>query len=315
MVKIFAKSILEEDQIKARKGLNIDGIEVYLTKPDLEGSRPKDMIKLCSDSFRVVNLETGDRLYGIRPTDLLDDESRRYVESVLGIHAKMPNAGFVNMHLAGGCQVLRPPYKGLTKEKKKGTLMACLDYINTLDPGNQTIVLENSFPTDWMYGAEGIISFHPIGKISADFEKRIRTFDIAHSGITAFTYANLADFRGNYGFFESAEFGKIPVYFSDEERKVAESARESITRAVCEEIEGANIVNVHVNTNKGLLDGFGIGDKCDINLELVLSKLLASKRDQLNLVAEVKEEDYLSIPKQRAMISYLRSRVALLEST
>lgn len=299
-MKIFAKAILDSEQIEARKSLPVNGIEILLNPKNLSESNLDDKLKLCSDNFETVNLEVGDRLYSTVPVDLLDPESRKYIEKVLELHSQIPNPGLVVAHLVGRCQVSDPPYKGLKPQSKPQILAASLEYIRKLDPENKIIALENTFPTDWMDENEGIISFYPIGKISSGFGNRIRTFDIAHSGITMYTYKNLVN-----SYFPSKQFGNIPVYFSDEEQKVSELAKQSLTDAVCEELRKANTVNVHVNVNKGLLDGFV--ESSDLDLSKVLEAL---KGKDITLVAEVQERetgDYISTPNQRAMVDYLRN--------
>ncbi len=219
----------------------------------------------------------------------------------------IPNPGLLTVHLAGGCDVLNPPYSKVSYRKKEEVLEECLNYINKIDPDNTTIALENTFPTDWMDEDKGVISFYPIGKISADFGKRIRTFDIAHSGITMYTLKNLTsiDREGKTGYLKSEKFGRIPVYVSEDEMKIREIAKRSLTYAVCQEIAKADVVNIHVNTSLGLLDGFGIDEETDLDLTRILETL---KGEETNLVAEVKErqrEDYINAPNQKKMISYL----------
>lgn len=305
-MKIFTKSTLNIKQIKLRKDWHVDGIETYLKYDEIFNPKLKDKLNWCSDNFETINLETGDRLYGRTPVDLLDDRSRKYIEKALEIYNKIPNRGILVVHLAGNCQVHEPPYKKLILEKKEENLAVCLEYINKIDPENRLIALENTFPTDWMDEDKGIISFYPFGKISADFENRIRTFDIAHSGITMYTYSKLANSSNkNYSYFES-EFGRTPVYFSEEEEKITELAKKSLTNAVCEEIKRANVVNVHVNTSYKLLDGFGINEETDLDLSKILEVL---KGKNITLIAEVKERqtnDYLTAQNQRGMIKFLR---------
>ena len=302
---IFVKSRLDAAQIKERIKLGSTGIELYLDKGDLASLSLKDNLRLCSDNFSKVSLETGDRLYGTAPTDLLDSESREYIEKVLNIRSKIPNAGFLVIHLAGGCQVLDPPYKKLKVQVKKEILEKSLATINELDPENKVIALENTFPTDWMDEKNGIISFYPIGKLSSDFNRRIRTFDTGHSGITAFTLANLSQSKKGY-VFNHRTFGEIPVYMADEEVKLAEIAKKSLTKAVLAEVKKANIVNVHLNNSRGLLDGFGVTEGGDIDLKAIIEAII--KRTNATIVTEVKERktrDYINTPNQREMIDWL----------
>ncbi len=309
-MKIITKAIMREDQIRARTKLDVEGIEVYLKRPDLDRPEISDLLKLCSDNFGVVNLETGDRVNDEdTPTDLLDFNSREYIESVLSMRSKIPNAGLLVVHLAGNCQVLDSPYDALYRTQRKlETLEASLNYIRKLDPENKIIALENTFPTDWMNEDTGKISFYTFGKIMSDFGDRIRTFDPGHSGITMYTLANVKEVNDGYGTFYSEKFGSIPVYFGEEEARIAELAKISLTDAVRKEVDTYKtlIANVHVNGSKGLLDGFGFSEGSDFEIFKVLEPLRGSNA---NLVTETKERptgDFLNSPNQKDAIRILK---------
>jgi len=47
-MKIFAKSILDKEQIKQRKSLNVDGIELLL---NFQNNKIWDLVKYASDNF------------------------------------------------------------------------------------------------------------------------------------------------------------------------------------------------------------------------------------------------------------------------
>ena len=174
-----------------------------------------------------------------------------------------------------------------------------MEYVNSLDHHNRIIALENIFPSDWMDEDEKVVSFYPCGKISSDFQDRIRVFDIAHYGITLLTFANL-----NHQRFLSTALGNMPVYFGEEEIKELEKTKNP-TAAVSREINQSKVIEIHVNTNKDYLGGFGI-EPAYINLEEVLKGL----KKEFILVPEMREApgcDYVNTPKQREMINYLRS--------
>lgn len=322
-MKIFTKAFLKRDQLEQRTKLGTDGIEVYLRATDLERPDFRDDLKYCSDNFGTVNLETGDRLYGTRPTDLLDAESRKYVERVLEERSRISNAGVLVVHLAGRCQVLDPPYAGLVEPNKEEALELCIQYVYGLDPKNDIIALENTFPTDWMDENTGRLSFYRSGKISLDFKHRIRTFDTGHSGITVFTYRNLeCDPTGvalldcfDYASIRDDKFGKIPVYYGPDEHDL-NAEKGDLTGIVCNEIKRAKVVNVHLNGSKGLLDGFGIDEESDIDLGQIVDTLIQKEKEggrEITLVTEVKERttgDYLNVPNQVKMIKWLRERIS-----
>ncbi len=74
-MKIFTKTRLNHKQIEKRirlVGKSVQGIEVLLDMNDLKNPRLRETLRLCSDNFETVNLETGDRLYGIKPVDLTE---------------------------------------------------------------------------------------------------------------------------------------------------------------------------------------------------------------------------------------------------
>lgn len=304
-MKIFTKSKLNIKELNPRRFWNVDGLETYLEYKKIDDLKLIDRIKWCSDNFETVSFETGDRLYGITPTDLLEERTQAYIEKTLNLMSKIINAGILVVHLAGSCKVGKPPYKRIELEQKTEILNKCIEYINIVDPKNKIIALENTFPTDWMNEDKGIISFYPFGKISSDFGDRIRTFDIAHGGISAYTYSKLIKGENNYTYLDT-EFGKVPVYFSEEEKEIVESAKKNLTDAVCDELRRANVVNVHFNANKGLLDGFGINEKSDLDLQKIAGLL---KGKNICIVAEVKERrtnDYFNAPNQREMIKFLK---------
>lgn len=305
MVKVFTKAIARREQIESRKDLG-EGIELLLRAADLQRADFLDCLKYSSDNFPVVNLEVGDRVGGIKPVDLLDGESRRYIEKVLAHGQRLPNLGRIIVHLAAGCQVDEPEYNKilpLSKDQRGYILRIALDYIHSLDSENRIIALENTFPTDWMDEEKGIISYYPIGKSSEDFGERIRVFDIGHAGITAHTLKNLSTLIGNQGFFWHEKFGFIPVYVSEREEERRQMSPEAF---VVNEIYDANIVEYHVSANKGLLDGFGLDEKSSMRLEYLL-RIAAAQNPDAVFVAEVRDDDYVKIPNQRKMIGFLKS--------
>lgn len=314
-MRIFTKAILREDQIKQRAKLHhVDGIEVYLTAKDMADEKLADKLKLCSDSFKIVNLETGDRLEGITPTDLLDDRSKRYVEEALNNLVRIKNHGILVIHLAGGCKVLEPSsYSQLDvrQSNKFSNLKKCLKYIRGLDPENKLIALENTFPTDWMDEDNGIISFYSMGKLASDFEERIMTFDTGHAGVTAYTYANsYCSPARPFGFFDHNKFGKIPVIFLREEREFKKLTKTSLTHAVCEELKKSNSTSIHLNNSRGLLDGFGMKERGNLNFMEIMSVINEKimKNPNFSIVTEVKERttgDYLNAPNQKEMIEFI----------
>lgn len=309
-MKIFAKTILNREQLEARRRLGVDGIEIMLNKARLESPNFPELLRFASDSFPVVSLEAGDRLREQKPTDLTDGESRKYIERIMQALSTISNLGLLTVHLVGNAYLAAPPYENVPRkspEQAEEIVQRCLEYVWKIDPQNKVIALENTFPTDWMDEDKGSISFYPIGKLSQDFGGRQRTYDIAHAGITFFTFRNLR--QGSRGsFYTHEKFGDIPVHFSNQEM-AAIATKRNLTEDVIADMRTARIVNVHFNSNRGLLDGYSPFEQGDLDLGRILGEIRRTFPNA-NLVAEVKEREtgnYLEAPNQSRTLEYLKT--------
>ncbi len=335
--KIFTKAFLvypnqleARAQFKDNQGKGPDGIELYLHNTDFAKPEAEleGYLRRASDLFPTVNLETGDRLDpdGLHPADLLNPECQKYIERVLNFMDKIPNHGYLVVHLEGACQRLQYPYDGLQDQNKEELLAKCLDQVRRIDPSGKRIALENTFPTDWKTEPEpgkpeqGVISFYPFGKLSADFKEFPRVFDPGHCGITLYTLVNTVKVpHAQNGKFKSEEYGRIPVYFGPEEQAIAAVAQGSLIDAIVKEFEAipaGKLRGIHINRSWKLSDGRGISEEADFNLDPLLHAV--KKRPELSdlvIVTEFKETktdpatgrlDYLNAPNQAEGLRYLR---------
>ena len=316
VLKFYAKSIPDPLQIASRADwcrIGIaDGVEILLRGYEVSTGLGCDQLATWADHFPKFNLEIGDRISNypnLIPADLLDPRVQQYIEDTLTSMERFPNSGLLIVHLSGGMQFLARPYSDFrSRAKEREDLLGqSMEYLNRIDPGSRRIALENPMDPDWMNESSGNLTAFTFGKVSSDFADRARVFDPAHSGISAFCYANIRDTGKGYGFFDSEEFGAIPLHYGQSEREFCSpgsSTRESVLADLGRALP--YMKELHVNTFRGLLDGFGFGE-ADLPLEQILNRV--KHRSDLIFVSELREEagDYLNAPANRAMLGALRS--------
>lgn len=291
---LLSKALFEPDQIKARAGLEADGIEVLLVGRELDG----DLFRYLRDHFEVFTIEVGDRLEAGTPVDALSpdaqvrDRSRARIESALEA-AEAYGAEAVTIHLMAGASMLGPidPSPELDRE---AALEGMKEYLAGLGP---KVMVENVLPLDFVGLRRVAVS--PVGRMMDDFCElgAPMVLDTAHLGASLIAHTNSRP--------------DIRLYWGPVERTVSLRALGvDLTSAALFEVErmdDGRLVHVHVGNCVGYDEGCDGHVEGALDLDRFLGEVL--KRGPRYLIPEIIEEDYVDYGRNRAMLDRLQSMI------
>jgi len=108
-MKLLAKSALKTDQIKARKDLKADGIELILSGQDvIDSGKSVDTLAALADDWPVIGLEVPDSFNGV-PVDPTSrnkgvrEDSQRFLQAAVDIACNVAGRANVEVYLQYQC--------------------------------------------------------------------------------------------------------------------------------------------------------------------------------------------------------------------